>query len=186
MPARPLSGPRPVPLPFGVDMGRRGRPRSARERVRESLSLHVTRKRGNPHSRPLTQMTIFGNVRQWNRPRALRPGGGVGVEKIRKDPSGLYVPLVRGPRVPTRTTSRLPCAGCVAGVSTTASRTGRGARRPPPPLPRLFLLLVRASSPAASSAPPSKVESRVDVSRSTWCGAVGLENKECGVELVPL
>lgn len=71
-------GPRPAPLPYGVEMGRRGRPRRARERARESLSLHVTRKRGNPHSRPLTQMTIFGNVRQWNRPRALRPGGGVG------------------------------------------------------------------------------------------------------------
>lgn len=71
-------GARPAPLPYGVGMGRRGRPRRARKRARESLSLHVTRKRGNPHSRPLTQMTIFGNVRQWNRPRALRPGGGVG------------------------------------------------------------------------------------------------------------
>lgn len=164
----------PAPRPFLlVGDGREevGRPGRTREQARESLSLHVTRRRGNPHSRPLTQMTIFGNVRQWNRPRTLRPRG---VEEFGENAGGLGAPIVRGPRSPTFPASRLPRAGYAAGVSVTASEAGRRAPRPPSPLPSCASSsssLSRASSPAASSAPPSKVESKVDVSGSTWCGA---------------
>lgn len=41
---------------------------------------------------------------------------------------GLGAPLVRKPRAPTLPASRLPRAGCAAGVSATASRAGRERR----------------------------------------------------------
>lgn len=105
-------------------------------------------------------MTIFGNVRQWNRPRALCPRG---VKEIGKNPSGLGAPIVRGPLSPTLTTA----AFLERGVRLASARPGAepGDER------RVRLLPSRASSssswatsPAASSAPPSKVESGVDVS----------------------
>ena len=134
----------PAPRPFllvgdgGEEVGRPGR---RREQARESLSLHVTRRRGNPHSRPLTQMTIFGNVRQWNRPRALRPRGGGGVRRERgrpRRPRSARAALSHPPRLP-------PSSRGVCGWRQRDRERGREGSAPPafsPPLPRLFLLLL--------------------------------------------
>lgn len=145
--------------------------RRAPEPARESLSFHVTRKQGNPHSRPLTQMTIFGKVRQWNRPRRWARGWAAAAQGR----SRLGSPRPREPASSTPATTFLPRAGCAAGVSVAPSTGREGNVRPP--LPCLFLLLLSSHSSSSFSrasfsrlprAPPCKVESGVDVSESTW------------------
>lgn len=132
--------------------------RRALEPERESLSLHVTRKQGNPHSRPLTQMTIFGNLRQWNRPRARGRGGVCGSGE------GPSAPPNRGgqPLPPPPPPSFL-ALGVLLASAQPGEQAGRGALRPPPlaPLPPPP---PGPPSPASPRAPPSKV----DVSESTW------------------
>lgn len=117
-------------------------------------------------------MTIFGNVRQWNRPRALGRwggwwwGGGRGGQGQSR--LGSLKPRRGSARTPA--TAGLPRARCAAGVSAARSPDGEGSAAPPPPAP------VSSSSssppgpppPASPRAPPCKVESGVDVSESTW------------------
>lgn len=132
--------------------------RRAQEPERESLSLHVTRKQGNPHSRPLTQMTIFGNLRQWNRPRARGRGGVCGSGE------GPSAPPNRGGRpLPPPPPPSFLALGVLLASAQPGEQAGRGALRPPPlaPLPPPP---PGPPSPASPRAPPSKV----DVSESTW------------------
>lgn len=132
--------------------------RRALEPERESLSLHVTRKQGNPHSRPLTQMTIFGNLRQWDRPRARGRGGVCGGGR-----GPLGSPKPPGPAAPSPATTFLPSTGCAAGVSA-ARRTSREGSAAPAPSRASSSSSSWASFPRPPRAPPSKV----DVSESTW------------------
>nr|XP_055182939.1 fos-related antigen 2 isoform X1 [Nyctereutes procyonoides] len=109
-------------------------------------------------------MTIFGNVRQWNRPRALGPGGARG----RGRAAAASAPPSRAAR-PLRPRHRLRSPRGLRGWRQRGREPGHRGERCARLLPRLFLLLLLLLPPPASPrAPPCKVESGVDVSESTW------------------
>lgn len=103
-------------------------------------------------------MTIFGNVRQWNRPRAPGPGGGPGRARAASAP-------------PARAAGRshlrrhLPSSRRVRCWRQRGPERGReGSSAPPPPAPLPPPLVLRLLPPP----PRPQGGVGVDVSESTW------------------